>query len=476
MSFQDLPLTMEESQVKVNEADSRTEEGLVESQAGIDEMEERGIRYMPPHLDRVEDIEAYQEGGYHPVLIGDQLKEGKYTIIHKLGQGGFATAWLARDTEEERYVAIKIVMAEASEDAMRGDIIVCEHIKDKAAEHSGSRYLDIPIDNFWITGPNGSHLCIVSDIAGPSIAQLSHARLLDDEVATLGPRDAQIMSLQIAQALEFLHSPGVSIAHGDLTSANVLLELENLDSIPQEELIKVLGQPVQEQLQPYGEHKLDGSAPEFIYGAIDAMRLLPYCTGNVKIIDFGASYFLNSPPVGLATPLSACSPEYLRDGKFGKESDVWAFAVTLFEMRAGHPLITSVWGGEDEVLGQIQTILGTFPPRLEDETMTTQLDRPLLRTLITDIRNQGPINRGNKKHAKKSWVRSAIDRMQKGARKYRKWLARLKLARDEKDRTKISSVEAESFHDLLSKLFSYDVERRLAMEQVWKHTWFTTRL
>lgn len=460
----------------MNEAESRTEEGLVESQAGIDEMEEREMRCIPPHLDRVEDVEAYQEGGYHPVLIGDQLKDGKYTIIHKLGQGGFATVWLARDTEEQRYVAIKIIMAEASEDAMRVDIKVCEHIKEKVAEHSGSRYLDIPIGNFWITGPNGSHLCIVSDVAGPSIAQLSHARLLDDEVATLGPRDAQIMALQIAQALEFLHSPEVSIAHGDLTSANILLELESLDNIPQEELIKVLGQPVQERLQPYGEHDLDGSAPEFIYEAIDVMRLLPYCTGHVKIIDFGASYFLNSPSAGLATPLSACSPEYLRDGKFGKESDVWAFAGTLFEMRAGHPLITSVWGGEDEVLAQIQTILGAFPPRLEDETVTAQLDRPLLKTLINDIRNQGPINRGNERHAKRSWVRSAMGRIQKGARKYHKWLVRLKLARDQKNRTKISPVEADSFHDLLSKLFNYDVEKRLTMEQIWKHTWFTMRL
>ncbi|KAH7369551.1 hypothetical protein BKA65DRAFT_360711, partial [Rhexocercosporidium sp. MPI-PUGE-AT-0058] len=102
-------------------------------------------------------------------------------------------------------------------------------------------------------------------------------------------------------------------------------------------------------------------APAFIYEAVNVMRLLPYCTGNIKIIDFGASYFLNHPPAGLATPLSACPSEYLRDGKFGKESDVWAFANTLFEIRAGHPLTTSLMGGEDEALWQIQTLLGSLP-------------------------------------------------------------------------------------------------------------------
>lgn len=46
-----------------------------------------------------EDFHAYSLGGFHPVTLGDTLKDGRYEIQHKLGWGGFSTVWLARDHE-----------------------------------------------------------------------------------------------------------------------------------------------------------------------------------------------------------------------------------------------------------------------------------------------------------------------------------------------------------------------------------------
>jgi hypothetical protein len=43
----------------------------------------------------------YRPGGFHPVALGDTLKDGRYKIHHKLGYGGFSTVWVARD---HRYV------------------------------------------------------------------------------------------------------------------------------------------------------------------------------------------------------------------------------------------------------------------------------------------------------------------------------------------------------------------------------------
>jgi hypothetical protein len=44
-----------------------------------------------------EDLEDYCKGGYHPVEPGQVYKNGRYTVVRKLGWGHFSTVWLARD-------------------------------------------------------------------------------------------------------------------------------------------------------------------------------------------------------------------------------------------------------------------------------------------------------------------------------------------------------------------------------------------
>ena len=58
----------------------------------------------------------YRPGGFHPVTLGDTLKDGRYKIHHKLGYGGFSTAWLARD---HRFVVALLTIHFACADGMR---------------------------------------------------------------------------------------------------------------------------------------------------------------------------------------------------------------------------------------------------------------------------------------------------------------------------------------------------------------------
>lgn len=44
-----------------------------------------------------EPLHRYRVGGYHPIVLGDVFKGGRYKILHKLGWGGYSTVWAATD-------------------------------------------------------------------------------------------------------------------------------------------------------------------------------------------------------------------------------------------------------------------------------------------------------------------------------------------------------------------------------------------
>lgn len=171
--------------------------------------------FRPSRLDNVEDLEAYRPGGFHPVHLGDTLAEGRYRIVHKLGFGGFATVWLAREESQNRYVALKIITAEASRDC--AELKILQHLEKSSSKQLGRNYVAFSLDYFQFEGPNGAHTCLVSKIAGPSIAKMQHhlsqSRRLRGDLA-------RRFAGQAAQALAFLHSNGV--VHGGMFFISLL--------------------------------------------------------------------------------------------------------------------------------------------------------------------------------------------------------------------------------------------------------------
>lgn len=121
----------------------------------------------------VEDLEGYQMGGYHPVHINDNFCNGRYRIVHKLGFGTYSTVWLARDHHMERYVAVKIVVADSSKTSTESRIL--RHLSKVLPDHAARRYTSPLLDEFYIDGPNGRHVCLVSEPARCSVADSKEA-------------------------------------------------------------------------------------------------------------------------------------------------------------------------------------------------------------------------------------------------------------------------------------------------------------
>ena len=60
-----------------------------------DPVSEKDFRFLPLGIP-CEWAESYHPGGLHPIHFGDVLND-RYRIIRKLGNGSFATVWLALD-------------------------------------------------------------------------------------------------------------------------------------------------------------------------------------------------------------------------------------------------------------------------------------------------------------------------------------------------------------------------------------------
>ncbi|KAI1740958.1 kinase domain-containing protein [Xylaria scruposa] len=314
-------------------------------------------QYQCPDEDDIEDVEKYRRGGFHPIHIGDVLREN-FRVLHKLGCGGFSTVWLARDLMDHLLYAIKVFAADAPRDELN-----IYHLLDAVGVHPNVSNLH---GHFTIQGPNGSHQCLVLSVLGPSIKQIQHSKF----TAEL----KQDISKQIACGLSHLHRAG--ICHGDLTHANVLLGLRDVSRWSDSEVYQRLGAPNTAQLL-----RLDGSlpppcAPKHIVEAIQFKNIDPgLLSGSVCIVDFGLSFLTEHPPPGIpGTPYSFLAPELCFGAPRSPSNDIWALGCLIFELYTGRLLFPVIFDRFDILVGTIVNTLGRLPLHWEGH-FVNQTDR-----------------------------------------------------------------------------------------------------
>ena len=163
----------------------------------------------------VENLERYCVGGYHPVRIGDVLSKGHYHIIHKLGYGSYSTVWLARDMKLDRYVAIKIVVADASKDSSESRIL--HHLRQHHEGFSSKiGFVSSLLDEFSVSGHNGKHVRLSTEPAGCSIAESKEA-----SIRWMFPLPiARAVAAQAILGLQSIHRSG--IIHGGKSKPHFL--------------------------------------------------------------------------------------------------------------------------------------------------------------------------------------------------------------------------------------------------------------
>jgi serine/threonine protein kinase len=172
--------------------------------------------YRRPILEHLEDVQLYVPGGYHPVDLGDTLTNGhnRYTIIHKLGHGGFSTVWLvkrqqtppirAADSETSSFHALKILCSDVGDMGEDHEARVLRRLGQVGTSGGHPNIVTLE-DSFTVSGPNGNHRCLVFPFLGPKLAS---PRAED----ALNSSKRHQVCRQLASAVAFLHEKGVS--HG----------------------------------------------------------------------------------------------------------------------------------------------------------------------------------------------------------------------------------------------------------------------
>jgi len=167
--------------------------------------------FYPSQFDLIEDVESYRTGGFHPVAIGDLFAGGCYRVVHKLGYGGSSTIWLAR-SRSGKLVSLKVLRADMSSEPVDElpELVVplklSEYIHTKGPIACSK--IQVPEDYFIEKGPNGSHLCLVYQLAGPTILSISGAMTSGRLRKDLAKKVAK----QLVCAVAFLHTVG--FVHG----------------------------------------------------------------------------------------------------------------------------------------------------------------------------------------------------------------------------------------------------------------------
>ncbi|KAL3420518.1 protein kinase domain-containing protein [Phlyctema vagabunda] len=322
----------------------------------------------PNVKDSVEDESRYTEDGLLPILLGQLFQNERYQVIHKLGIGGEATVWAVHDRHRPGYAAMKVLSASAT--ARSQDIQILERLR-RGPDHPGAQFICHVFDHFFVDGPLGRHLCLMSPLLGPRVLDALDGLAPDRSNQAFWDLTRKLMK-QTVQGLAFLHSR--SVIHGgniprtllstttdllDFTPFNILVVMRGLNHLSLDQLYnEVIGTPHKVRVSSQ-----DARMPEYLVARARFRKdIVPFMEKEIRIIDFGLAYFADQAVAIWGTPANYAAPELMVLELPSMRADLWALSCTVFEICFDFILFDG--DTMSEVLANIIKIFGIIPGSL----------------------------------------------------------------------------------------------------------------
>ncbi|KAG2236587.1 hypothetical protein INT48_000141, partial [Thamnidium elegans] len=324
-----------------------------------------------------EDRKDYRKGGYHPVQVGEMYKDDRYIVIRKLGWGHFSTVWLVRDTVTGNHFAMKVVKsAKHYTETALDEIKLLKRVAEADPKSIGAQYVTAVVDDFMITGPNGSHVCMTFEVLGENLLSLIKRYKSRGIPVNLVKQIAKQMLL----GLGYLHDT-CGIIHTDLKPENVLMYIDNA-----EELLRKLNHSP--DLNPRGRSLIRknrhvkmvaseplSNDPEDNLSELERGRKKRSRSNSrnanvteseenvkIKIADLGNACWVNHHFTEDIQTRQYRSPEVILGGKWDAGADIWSLACMIFELLTGNYLFDPQKGSrfnrDDDHLAQIIELMG----------------------------------------------------------------------------------------------------------------------
>ncbi len=242
-----------------------------------------------------------------------KLLMGRYELVEKIGEGGMAVVYKAKDRLLNRYVAVKILRPEYTRDA--------QFVDSFRRESQAAAGLESPnIISIYDVGREGNiHFIVMEYIDGMSLSDVIKVEAPMDYKAAIA------ITKQIASALSVAHSH--NIIHRDIKPHNIMM-------------------------------KSDGTAKLCDFGIAKAVSDSTL-TETSKIIG-SVHYF---------------SPEQARGSYVDERSDIYSLGIILYEMLTGkvpfdgdNPVQVALMHINDEIIPPSKLVPG-IPPQLEKIVM-----------------------------------------------------------------------------------------------------------